>query len=331
MNLMPSRSGSFAAYGLTVLLLWIAGAAVIAWYAGQQKMPEAIALAVAPALLLEAAFYIAPAFSAVRDRLAALGPRMTPLVLLTAAVPYLIASTGLGNFSFLSLAAVLALPAVVLFWYRLLPRATATDLAFLALMATVFLSGIFASLYINPTGKPSIDILGRMMWIRTGVLAVLLIRGVENVNYGFFPSASDWITGAKFFLFSTVFIAPVALGIGFVHLRDVSFSARTLLTAAGTFLGMLWVVALSEEFFFRGMLQQILQGVTGSLVAGIGMTSLLFGAAHLPVRGFPNWKFALCATVAGVFYSLSYSRGKSIRASMVTHALVNTFWRVFFT
>ncbi|MBI4907006.1 MAG: CPBP family intramembrane metalloprotease [Acidobacteria bacterium] len=328
---MRPSSGSLAAYGLTVLFLWVAGSAVAIWYAGQQKMPQSVWMFVLPALLLESSFYIAPAFGAIREKLSSLRSWLLPVGLVCAAVPYLIVSIGLGNFSFIGLLTLVVLPGIVLLWYRILPHTMATDLVFLVLMATVFLSGTFASIYMNPAGKPSIDIIGRMMWIRTGVLAVLLIRGVQNVNYGFFPSASDWLTGTRFFLYSVLLIAPVALGIGFVQLRDVSFSSRTLITAAGTFIGMLWVVALSEEFFFRGMLQQILQGATGSLAAGIGMTSLLFGAAHLPMRGFPNWKFALCATLAGVFYGLSYARGKSIRASMVTHALVNTAWRVFFT
>ncbi|HVX67819.1 MAG TPA: CPBP family intramembrane glutamic endopeptidase, partial [Bryobacteraceae bacterium] len=96
----------------------------------------------------------------------------------------------------------------------------------------------------------------------------------------------------------------------------------TAAIAAGTFLGMLWVVALREEFFFRGLLQPWL---------GLIATSLLFGSVHLPFRDFPNWRFAVLAAVAGVFYGLAYRSARSVRAAMVTHALVNTAWRVFFS
>jgi membrane protease YdiL (CAAX protease family) len=58
--------------------------------------------------------------------------------------------------------------------------------------------------------------------------------------------------------------------------------------------------------------------------------SIAFGAVHLWFRAFPNWRFALLAAVAGVFYGLAFRRARSIRASMVTHALVVTTWRVFF-
>jgi membrane protease YdiL (CAAX protease family) len=51
---------------------------------------------------------------------------------------------------------------------------------------------------------------------------------------------------------------------------------------------------------------------------------------HLPFRQFPNWRFAILAGVAGIFYGLAFLKAKSVRASMVTHALLVTTWRVFF-
>jgi membrane protease YdiL (CAAX protease family) len=53
-------------------------------------------------------------------------------------------------------------------------------------------------------------------------------------------------------------------------------------------------------------------------------------SVHLWFRTFPNWRLAILAAVAGVFYGAAFNRTKSIRASMVTHALVVTTWRVFF-
>ena len=99
---------------------------------------------------------------------------------------------------------------------------------------------------------------------------------------------------------------------------------------AATFLGILWVVALSEEFFFRGLLQQWMTQWTGSAAAGLAGTSIVFGAVHLGFRGFPNWKFAVAAATAGWFYGRAYQQARSIRASMVTHALVVTLWRALF-
>lgn len=287
-------------------------------------------MAVLPPLLLEVTMYIASGFGAVRQRLAKLKGWLPAVMALSAAVPYLLFSIPVGTFRMEWLGALIVLSVVIGLWYRLAPKALPFDLLFLALVAGIFLSRLFPTIYFNPAGKPALDILGRLMWIRLGIYAVLLVRGAEHVDFGFVPKAKHWWIGAQYFLFSIPIIGVVAWSIGFVRPRDVSFSGKTALVAVGTFLGMLWVTALAEEFFFRGLLQQWMQKMTGSLVWGIAITSCLFGAAHLPMRGFPNVKFALVATIAGVFYGLAYARSGSIRASMVTHALVNTAWRVFF-
>jgi membrane protease YdiL (CAAX protease family) len=102
-----------------------------------------------------------------------------------------------------------------------------------------------------------------------------------------------------------------------------------VLIAVATFAGVLWVLAVAEEFFFRGLLQQMLTSVLGSRTAGLVLASLIFGAVHLPYRAFPNWHFAVLAACAGLFYGRAYQQAGSIRAAMVTHALVVTVWKTF--
>jgi len=51
----------------------------------------------------------------------------------------------------------------------------------------------------------------------------------------------------------------------------------------------------------------------------------------LPYQGFPNWRFSILAAAAGIFYGLAFRQARSIRASMVTHALTYTILRVFFS
>jgi membrane protease YdiL (CAAX protease family) len=64
---------------------------------------------------------------------------------------------------------------------------------------------------------------------------------------------------------------------------------------------------------------------------GLALASLLFGLAHLWFHAFPNWRFVAMAAVAGVFYGLAFHQARSIRASMVTHALTVTVWKLFFS
>jgi membrane protease YdiL (CAAX protease family) len=63
---------------------------------------------------------------------------------------------------------------------------------------------------------------------------------------------------------------------------------------------------------------------------GLIAASILFGAVHLMYRQFPNWRFAVVGGASGIFYGLAFLKAKSVRASMVTHALVVATWRVFF-
>jgi len=58
---------------------------------------------------------------------------------------------------------------------------------------------------------------------------------------------------------------------------------------------------------------------------------VLFGLAHLPFRGFPNWRAVSIAGVLGLFCGLALIKARSVKASMVTHALVVTTWRMFFS
>ena len=87
------------------------------------------------------------------------------------------------------------------------------------------------------------------------------------------------------------------------------------------------MLALAEEFLARGLLQQWISDWTGRRNLALILASTVFGFCHLWYGGFPNWKFAIAAAVAGLFYGKAYIEAGGIRAAMVTHALVVTTWR----
>src|ERR1022692_3060688 len=137
---------------------------------------------------------------------------------------------------------------------------------------------------------------------------------------------AEWKIGLRHFGYFLVAGIPLAWATRLVRLGP----GMPMWKIAATFVGVLWVVALSEEFFFRGLLQQWMVRWTGRPAWALAGASILFGAVHLGFRGFPNWRFALAAAVAGWFYGRAYQQTQSIRASMVTHALVVTLWRAWF-
>jgi hypothetical protein len=325
----PLRSFAFAVI-VTWVLLSIAGVA----YAQQKSIAAPVAAAVIFAFLVEAVFYLAPGSASLRDEIGRRLPpaRLVGLLVVSAAIPYCAYSAPLGLFRWSSLGVLLLLAALVSFWYVWLPRGPAADIAFLVLISGIVLERRFRAVYLTPEPRLHLEILGQLMWIRLGVSAVLMLRRMEGVGFGFLPSRREWWIGAAHYLCFAPLGVGLALASGFARFRPPPASWWELAPiAAATFLGMLWVVALGEEFFFRGLLQQWLGEWLRSPIAGWLMASALFGLAHLPFRSFPNWRFAAIATLAGLFYGRAYRKAGSIRAAMVTHALVNTTWRVFLT
>jgi membrane protease YdiL (CAAX protease family) len=202
----------------------------------------------------------------------------------------------------------------------------------LVLLGAVFLTKVFGSLYVQPDPRLPLEILGKAMWIRTGAFALLSVRRIQGVGFGFWPSLREWKIGALFFLLMLPVVAALAWWIGYGKFHPPTTSwLRTPVIVVFYFFGGLWVLALGEEFFFRGLLQQWMTKWLHNDWAGLIVTAVLFGAVHLPYSFFPNWRFALLAAVAGVFYGLAFRQASSIRASMVTHALTFTTLRVFFS
>lgn len=293
----------------------------------------ATAAAILPAFLLEAAFYLVLGIESVRTRVENRLPAPAFATLLTASAlaPYCVYTLALGAFhwqAFWSLAAVVS---AACFWYVVLPRLAALDILFIALLAIVYLLNFFKRVYPSPIPHLHLEILGHLMWIRVGAFALLSIRQVKGVGFGFIPNRKDWSIGVLYYvLFMPAGIA-VAYAIHYADYRPLPLAWwKFALIALGSFFGILWVVALSEEFVFRGLLQQWFSNWFHSDLAGLLFASVLFGLAHL-FHGFPNWKYALMAGLLGVFCGAAFRHGKSIRAAMVTHALVATTARVLFS
>ncbi|MGA3187145.1 MAG: CPBP family intramembrane glutamic endopeptidase [Bryobacteraceae bacterium] len=288
-------------------------------------------LAALPAFVLEVTFYALLGSERIRARFEQLPPALfAALLTICAILPYCLATLAFGTFRGPALGWILLLAGAVSFWYILLPKKPAADILLLVFMAAVWIAALFKLWYLSPYPKLYLPVLGQLMWFRTGLFAMLCIRRVQGVGFGFWPSPREWKIGVVHF---AIFLPPavvLARLIGFAGFRLPSGWEKTTLLAIGTFFGIFWVVALAEEFFFRGLLQQWLTAWTRSEAAGLIGASMLFGAVHVFYRAFPNWKFAVMAALAGIFYGLAFRRARSIRASMVTHALVVTTLKVFF-
>jgi membrane protease YdiL (CAAX protease family) len=307
----------------------ITGAAL--FYSEQHPPSHWIMWAALPAFLLEAVFYLGSIFKETRAWLAQFRPaRMQAVFLwLSALGPYLIFSLSTGTFERNSFYLLAGLTAVLSFWYALLPRRPAYDFGFLVIAAAPIVERVFARIYRSPDEHLQADILGHLMWIRLGIAALLVLRQWDPGAFGFWPRAREWRIGTLYYLISITPIVLLALG-----LHDVRFELRAGAwwqvagIGIGTFFGILWVVALSEELFFRGVIERAM--LDRSRVAAVLVSAILYGCSHLWVHQFPNWRRAAVGTLLGVVFGAIYAQTGSVRAPMVTHAFVVATWRIFF-
>jgi len=313
-------------------LVWAACAIAGCLYALHQNIPWSVGLKALPAFLLEATFFYALAVGRVRAKIEKLAPASIALALIVAAVvPYFAASLAFGKFHLRGFLWIAALAAAASFWYVWLPRNTGSDVLFLVFVAVVWLSKVLPGAYPRPIPKLPLEALAQAMWFRTCLFAMVSIRRPSGVGFGFWPNAREWKIGALYFAVFLPLAVALAWWIGFAKPRaPVNGLPWTSFAAIATFFGTLWVLALGEEFFFRGLLQQSMVKWLHSEWAGLVAASLVFGAAHLWYRPFPNWRISAMATLLGLCCGLAFRTARGIRAPMVTHALVVTTWRIFF-
>lgn len=320
-------------YGIALVCSWIGLFVAALIYSHEHPQLHWIMSAALPAFLTESIFYLAAGFEATRGQFARISSARAQagLLWISALVPYLIFSLSAGTFSWNALRVLAVLCAVLAFWYAVLPRRAAYDVGFLIVAAVPILLRVFPRIYVSPDSHLRVDALGHLMWIRLGIMALLVVRGWAPGAFSFWPRLSEWRAGIVCYLLSILPIIGLALGI-----HDVRFEPATgewwviAALAIGTFFGILWVVAFSEELFFRGVLAQAIFNGSESRVLAVAVSALVFGSAHLWFHKFPDWRQALVATVLGVACGIVYLRTGSVRAPMVTHAFVVMTWRVLF-
>ena len=293
-----------------------------------RNIPIPLLIAALPAFGAELALYLLTMSACARTWLERFPSRHAAVGLTASAIAtYLLYSLPLGCFRWSSLLVLAFLAVVASAWYVVLPRRWYADAGFVTLMAGVMLSKVFTPIYAGPHEDLPGATLGQLMWVRLGIAAALSFRRMQGVGLGLRPGRREWVVGAREFALFLPIGAALSIGLKF---KNFGWNNLPWWLIVLTFLAMLWVVALSEEFFFRGLLLQWLRAWSGSERLALAASSLLFGAAHLPFGSFPNWKFALIAAVAGWFYGRAYLQTGSIRASMVAHALTNVVWKSFF-
>ena len=155
----------------------------------------------------------------------------------------------------------------------------------------------------------------------------VLIRTIPGIGYNIgWGRRWAFFVVASFLAFAAIAI-PLGTGMRFIHYAPNVAGVRSLPFAA---LGILFFTAWPEEFLFRGLLQNLLSRASKSELAGWWTASVLFGFSHITNMGFPNWRYVILASIAGLFYGWTWRRTNSIFASALVHAGVDTTWHFLF-
>lgn len=325
---------------LAILLLLVVAAA--ADWIVVERLPvnplEFGTLLAATALVLGA--FVALTDQAVIDTLrqwAGKSPLVALAVPLLILIPYLIYSAGSRTFApvpALKLAAYALLPSALLLPDRTRNRRSANlrDWLAMAVVAVPIPAHWLADVWVWPYGPPEdLYFLLPLGSVCIGLYAFAAVRNLDDIGYKLLWRGGDLAIGvANWAMFSAIAI-PLGYALHFIHFRPHHVS---LLNLMGTLLGIYLTIAIPEEVFFRGILQNLLEKSIGrgpsGRYGGLVIASAIFGASHFHHPPVPNWRYCIMATVAGIFYGLAYQWRRRTSASALAHALVDTLWHFWF-
>jgi membrane protease YdiL (CAAX protease family) len=166
-----------------------------------------------------------------------------------------------------------------------------------------------------------------LLALSTGVAAFVVLRRLEGVGYAIeWVRGSGWIVLSHFLLFAAIAV-PLGIAIGFIAYEPSIARLRSLPVAV---IGITFFTAWPEEFLFRGILQNLFSRTLKSQWIGLAVASVVFGLSHILHAPFPNWKYVILATIAGIFYGHAWMKTGSLLPGALVHALVDISWHVLF-
>ncbi|MGA1981135.1 MAG: CPBP family intramembrane glutamic endopeptidase [Acidobacteriaceae bacterium] len=285
---------------------------------------------IGPAIVVAALLTLIPLVTAAfaSEKLAAWVQRLTlPARLLCPAVlcvPYVLVASSLGTFrwDWFALYALLPVAVAGLLWQAAqadrAQRGNWRDFLVLAVL------GLAVDLrWLEPAWPAHFAVFNKILLLDVGIYGFLLVRQLDGVGFDLRLRVRDLTTGLGEFGWYAPIAIALGLGMGFLHAHAVWPHPLSLATA---FLFTFAFIAIPEELFFRGWMQNLVERRLGRTPALL-VTAVLFGLSHFNKRAVHfNWRYVVLAALAGVFYGRAWRRDRRVGASAITHACVDTVW-----
>jgi hypothetical protein len=240
-------------------------------------------------------------------------------------VPYLVFALPTGNFHWQFAVTMFVLPlalAAFLDLSALSPKLFRQDVLVLAVLVATYMLRVLANAwpYLGMAALPKLYIADLALYL------YIVVRKLEGVGYSFLPTRSAVLAGLREWLF----FLPIGIGLG-AALHFTHFHAR-LPSGTGVAAGVLvtfLLVAIPEEMFFRGILQNLLETRFKPWIALV-IAAVLFGLSHFNKGASFNWRYVLLAAIAGVFYGRAWRARRELLASIIAHTAVDVVWSLWF-
>ena len=239
-------------------------------------------------------------------------------------ISYLLTTLPLGWFRWQWFSLYLLIPPLVATALALVAVADPSQrghwLEFLVLLALGFAVDLR---WLEPAWPRGLAFISKLILLDAGLYGFLAVRGLTGVGFDLKLGRADWKIGLREWLFFTPIAITLGLALGFLHWhgridRPWMIPLSWLLT--------FFTIALPEEIFFRGWMQNLLERRIGR-TASLLITAAIFGLSHFNKRAaFFNWRYVLLAAIAGIFYGRAWRARRRIGASAITHATVDTLW-----
>ena len=166
-------------------------------------------------------------------------------------------------------------------------------------------------------------IFNKMLLLDLGIYGFIALRQLEGIGFDLRLRLRDAGIGLREVALYTPLALALGLGLGFLHLHSEWPGWARI---GGAWIFTFFFIAIPEELFFRGWLQNLLERRVGR-TAALLVTAALFGLSHFNKRAaFFNWRYVLLAAIAGVFYGRAWRQERRVGASAITHATVDAIW-----
>ncbi|WP_263365642.1 CPBP family intramembrane glutamic endopeptidase [Edaphobacter bradus] len=180
--------------------------------------------------------------------------------------------------------------------------------------------------WLEPAWPAHLAIFSKLLLLDAGLYGFLAIRQLNGAGIDLRLRWQDLRTGLREFAFYAPIAVALGLSLGFLHLhpawpKPLQFVAAPLFT--------FFFIAVPEEVFFRGWLQNLLERRLGRHTALL-LTAVIFGFTHFNKRALHfNWRYVLLATLAGIFYGRAWRSQRRVAASAITHTAVDAVWSLW--